>query len=242
MWFSDATEIGEVWVVLGVQPLSVLQGRAKHLEAAQNRIVARSGEGVGLKSRAAKAIAEVFVEPATWGAVVSFAAMVVSAAFALSAGKAAKRSLEKQDKLVRMEQFRLEQEQRERVRSWGDEVVSSMQAAIDCAAFSKEDGDREAERVELAGKLSELTDRGRWLFENVKDTQYGSWKEGAYQGLRPSVLDVVLEAFNLVRPKEEHEALDSKALIDAKRRFVSEIQELVKPSLARAELKQLAEG
>ena len=184
---------------------------------------------------------EVFEEPAAWGAAVSFAAMVVSAAFALSAGKAAKRSLENQDKLVRMERFRLEQEQRERVRLWGDEVVGSMQAAIDCAAIPQEDGSREAERVELAGKLSELTDRGRWLFENVKDTRYGTWKEGAYQGFRPKVLDVVLEAFNLVRPKAEHEVLDRRALIDAKRRFVSEIQELVKPSLARAELEQLAE-
>ena len=153
---------------------------------------------------------EVFEEPAAWGAAVSFAAMVVSAAFALSAGKAAKRSLENQDKLVRMERFRLEQEQRERVRLWGDEVVGSMQAAIDCAAIRQEDGSREAERVELAGKLSELTDRGRWLFENVKDTRYGTWKEGAYQGFRPKVLDVVLEAFNLVTPKAEHEALDRR--------------------------------
>ena len=78
------------------------------------------------------------------------------------------------------------------------------------------------------------------MFENVKDTQYGSWKESAYQGFRSKVLDVVLEAFDLVRPKGEYEALDRKALIDTKRRFVSEIQELVKPSLERAEREQLA--
>ena len=101
---------------------------------------------------------EVFEEPAAWGAEVSFAAMVVSAAFAFSAGKAAKRSLGNQDKLVRMERFRLEQEQRERGRSWGDEVLGAMQAAIDGAAIPEGDGSREAERVELAGKLSELTD------------------------------------------------------------------------------------
>lgn len=182
---------------------------------------------------------EVLEEPAAWGAMVSLLAMVVSAAFAYSAGKAAKRSLENQTKLVRMERFRLEQEQRERVRSWGDEVVSSMQAAIDCAAVAQKDGRREAERVELAGKLSELTDRGRWLFENEKDTEFGRWKDGAYQGFRPKVLDVVLDAFDLVRPEEDEE-LDKKALIDTKRRFVSEIQELVKPSLAREELEQLA--
>lgn len=183
---------------------------------------------------------DVFEEPAAWGAVVSFVAMVVSATFAFSARKSAKRSLENQDKLVRMERFCLEQEQRERVRSWGDEVVGAMQAAIDGAAVAQKDASWQAERVELAGRLSELTDRGRWLFENVKDTQYGKWKEGAYQGFRPKVLDVVLEAFNLVRPKGEDEALDRKALIDKKREFVSEIQELVKPSLARSELGQMA--
>ena len=185
--------------------------------------------------------AEVLEDPAAWGAVASFAAMAVSAAFAWSARKAAKRSLENQDKLVRMERFRLEQEQRERVRAWGDEVVGWVQAAIDCAAKAQKDGSRKAERAELAGKLSELVDRGRWLFENVKTTQYGSWKEVAYQGFRPKVLDIVLDAFDLVRVKEENGPLDRKALIETKRQFVSEIQELVKPSLARAELDQLAE-
>lgn len=173
---------------------------------------------------------------------VSLLAMVVSAAFAFSARKAAKRSLENQDKLVRMERFRLEQEQRERVRSWGDEVVGWMQAAIDSAETRQEDGSLEAARVELAGNLSELTDRGRWLFENVKNTQHGSWKEGAYQGFRPKVLGIVLDAFDLVRMKEENGPLDRDALIETKRQFVSEIQELVKPSLARAELEKLAEG
>ncbi len=52
-----------------------------------------------------------FEEPAAWGAVVSFVAMVVSASFAFWAGKSAKRSLENQDKLVSMARFRLEQEQ-----------------------------------------------------------------------------------------------------------------------------------
>lgn len=182
-----------------------------------------------------------FEEPAAWGAAISFVAMLVSAAFAFFAGNAAKQSLNNQDKLVRMERFRLEQEQRERVRSWGDAVVGAMQAAIDCAEIPQDDGIREAARIELAGKLSEFTDRGRWLFENVKDTRHGNWKEGAFQGFRPKVLDTVVDAIRLVRPNERHEALDKRALIDTKRRFVSEIQELVKPSLAQAELDQLAE-
>ena len=177
---------------------------------------------------------EALKEPSAWGAVVSFAAMVVSVGFSLAAIRRAKRSLEHQRQLVRMERFRLEQEQRERVKAWADEVLGLMQRGIDHAALSQEDESWEADRIKLAGKLSEQIDRGRWLFENVKNTGYGIWKESAYQGFRPGTLDVVLEAYNLVRPSDgAAEALDRKTLIDTKRRFVSEIQTLVKPSRAR---------
>ena len=59
-----------------------------------------------------------------------------------------------------MDPFRLKQERREGVRSWGDEVLDSMQAAIDGAAIPQEDGpqedgSREAEMVELAGRREE---------------------------------------------------------------------------------------
>ena len=49
----------------------------------------------------------------------------------LVGGKAvAKRNLEHQGMLVRMERFRLEQEQRERVQAWADEVLGYIQTVL----------------------------------------------------------------------------------------------------------------
>ena len=111
---------------------------------------------------------------------------------------------------------------------------------IDNAALPKGNTNLEGGRVRLAGKRSALIDRGRWLFENVKDTRYGHWKESAYQGFRPEILDVVLEAYKVVEKEAVSDELDGKHLVETKRRFVSRIQDLVKPSRAREELEELA--
>ena len=96
----------------------------------------------------------------------------------------------------------------------------------------------------LAGRLSELIDRGRFHFENDRSSRFGKWKEPAYQGLRHPALDV------LDKPRKRLAAAAKpdkcacpccleqirEDLVNQRRAFVSHVQRFVQPAASMREI------
>ncbi len=178
-------------------------------------------------------------DPSTWSAAISMIAMSVSVVFSLAAWAATRRQ-------IRLQQFQMRQDLRNHVRAWADEVVAVLQDGITHCFIYKQNPDGAVMSLHfttLAGKISELIDRGRWHFENDKENGFGRWKEGAYQGLAPKAISVLKEAHGYfvgaaISPPGNpcrHDHLREN-LTARKRTFVSEVQDFVQPSRSINEL------
>ena len=172
-------------------------------------------------------------------AAIAIVAMVVSAVFSLAAWVATRRQ-------IRLQRFQARQDLRNHARAWADEVVAVLQDGITHCFIYKQNPDGAVTSLHftrLAGKLSEFIDRGRWHFENDKDSGFGRWKEGAYQGLAPEAISVLKKAHGYlvgaaIHPPENpccHDHLRENLTVQ-KRAFVSEVQDFVQPSRSINEL------
>ena len=165
--------------------------------------------------------------------------MLISVVFSLIARAATKRQ-------IRLQKFHARQDLRNHARVWADEVVEVLQDGITHCFIYEQNPDAASASLhftKLAGKMSELIDRGRWYFENDKSTGFGRWKEGAYQGLAPEAIHVLKKAHEYLvgaanDPPERlccHDHL-RKNLITQKREFVTKVQDFVQPSRSINEL------
>ena len=171
--------------------------------------------------------------------VIALVAMIMSGGFSLIAYRETR-------KQVRLQRFQARQELRNHARAWADEVVENMQDGITHCFIYKRNPDYAVASLQftrLAGKLSELIDRGRWHFENNKDNCFGEWKEGAYQGLAPKAIHFMKQAHELlaaaaVKPPGTSCDYDNlrRNLTRKKRDFVSTVQNFVQPSRSIGEL------
>ena len=112
----------------------------------------------------------------TLSAAIALVAMLVSAVFSAIAVSASRKQL-------RLQRWQARQDLRNHTRAWAEEVVEVLQDGIThCFIFQKglEDKATSLHFTQLAGKISELIDCGRWHFENDKRSGYGRWKEGAF--------------------------------------------------------------
>lgn len=174
-----------------------------------------------------------------WSAAISLVAMLVSVGFSFIAWAATR-------KQIRLQRFQARQTLRNHARAWADEAVGTLQEGITQCFIYMQNPDSVAASLyftRLAGKLSELIDRGRWHFENDKDSGFGQWKEGAFQGLAPKAIAVLKKAHHQFvgaandPPKEPcgYDCLRGRLTVH-KREFVSEVQEFVKPSQSMEEV------
>ena len=181
-------------------------------------------------------------DPLTWSAistVIALVAMIMSGGFSLIACRETK-------KQGRLQRFQARQNLRNHARAWADEVVANMQDGItQCFIYERNPDNAVAslQFTRLAGKMSELIDRGRWHFENDKASGFGEWKEGAYQGLAPEAIHVMKKAHGYlvsaaVNPSDtSYDYGDLRTnLTMHKREFVSEVQDFVQPSRSIGEL------
>lgn len=140
---------------------------------------------------------------------------------------------------------------RETLRSeWTREIIAWANECVDCMSeahtLCELDPIRTEEpsffnrRVALLARISGLTDRGRFFFENDKVGGFGAHKEPAYQGYSPEVITrirsvyVLLRQVDYTRKNENH--LMGQSIVKQKRWFVSLIQSEVDPSwFARSE-------
>ncbi|MCI0460023.1 MAG: hypothetical protein L0Z62_23980 [Gemmataceae bacterium] len=92
-------------------------------------------------------------------------------------------------------------------------------------------------------RLSALVDRGRFFMPNFNPERTGKDKPGAFQGLRHPALDLLVAAEQILAgaPPPILKALPSQrsALVDVKRRFVSEIQALLDPRMQNRAIAKL---
>ena len=92
-------------------------------------------------------------------------------------------------------------------------------------------------------KLSAQIDRGRWFFPNSAIEAHGQHKHEAYQGLRPAVLDGLVNAYRAVTALNSTDASKNQSIrakVEAsKRLFTSEIQKILDPRSRDKEFKNL---
>ncbi|MDE2692344.1 MAG: hypothetical protein OXI49_17760 [Acidobacteriota bacterium] len=172
---------------------------------------------------------------AAWlAAVVAFLSMVCSILFAGRAEVKARRNLS-------LREFEIQQAYRARVIEWANEVVAVMSVAtIMCELDPARVPDFFSQRNVIRTKLSELIDRGRWFFENDKSSDYGTWKEDAYQGLSPAAISHIKKVEQLISglnyKEADHNPCQRPLIVSEKRAFVSEIQKFAGPAQAHREL------
>jgi hypothetical protein len=126
-----------------------------------------------------------------------------------------------------------------------DAVTEGVALARSAQLYPTEEFQRAA--IEVEHKLSAIADRGRLLFPNDNPHLTGKEKEGAFQGVRPPILDAVVFAccqMNQIArqaPDKSHESA-AEFLVKCRRLLVSEAQNAIDPRRRGAMLKRLDVG
>jgi hypothetical protein len=100
-------------------------------------------------------------------------------------------------------------------------------------------------RNNLRVPLSSFIDRGRWFFPNLHTEEYGQHKEKAFRGYRQDVLNSLVSAYKVIGELDYTEFKNNRALkdkiVDAKKKFVSEIQDILNPNQRDKEFSDITE-
>lgn len=135
------------------------------------------------------------------------------------------------------------------VLAWSQEAINVLSEGMALASgrgqiVSGDDVRRSAH--DIANRLSALADRGRLFFPNEPLGDFGAANAGAYQGVRPPILDAIVFASCAVQsidPKAETPDDDAfQILLNSRRLTVSEAQNAIDPRRRRDILNLLAEG
>ncbi len=119
--------------------------------------------------------------------------------------------------------------------SWARDCVRSLSAAHElCADHITDQSYISDQRHKVLGDLTSLIDEGRFLFENDRSVRIGMDKPRAYQGARPRIMDYLVLAYDRIREMDAGSDAAVREvycshIIDAKRRFVSDVQEAIEP-------------
>ncbi len=134
------------------------------------------------------------------------------------------------------------------IRKWAEETIAELsEAAFLCELDPKRmpDGEFYKKRRSARARLSTLLDQGRLFLPNLKHDIIGTWKECAYRGLRPAALDYLSEVYDLVESLDYKNQTPNKPkrkqIVDAKRKFVSEIQDILDVRRTTKEVRRLAQ-
>lgn len=131
------------------------------------------------------------------------------------------------------------------LRSWADDVVGLLSKAefLSICAPPKmpaPPNDFFTKRGEMMAELSALIDRGRWFLPNDAPDKFGQNKPRAYRGFRQEALSLLVEAREILGALNTQTGAQNAArrepLVEIKRKFVSEIQEVLDPRKTEDEL------
>ena len=120
------------------------------------------------------------------------------------------------------------------IRIWSEQVVEKLTAAIFLCELDPErmeHGQFFELRHQMRADLSSLLDKGRLYLPNTSEEVVGLGKPGAYRGLRQAVLNCLHRGYELVESLnyQKHEPNKSmrKQIVDVKREFTSEMQDVL---------------
>jgi hypothetical protein len=132
------------------------------------------------------------------------------------------------------------------VREWSSEVVEIIsEAVMFCDLDPKQTVSPSffERRHLLRARLSHLLDTGKWFFPNVEHDSFGTHKPAAYRGFRQEALDRGHEVYCAVGALDYTEQAPNgetrKKLVEAKKAFVSIIQEVLDPRKREEEIRAL---
>src|SRR4029078_12999781 len=93
--------------------------------------------------------------------------------------------------------------------------------------------DERKEQITIAlARLSALIDQGRMLFPNVRETEVGLTNPDAYKGKGHAIPDAGFDFFHCLKTLTCEPGQKAAALVDIRRRFVSEAQTILSPRSA----------
>ena len=137
----------------------------------------------------------------------------------------------------RIQYANLKQQYFAALRTWSDQLSDLLSVAIHFAELDPakcEPGSFFKRRNEIRVSLSSQIDKGRWFFSNLQTEEHGQHKEKAFRGYRQEVLNSLVASYDAVT-KLNYIAQDGndhrrQELVDAKKKFVSEIQGVLNPT------------
>jgi hypothetical protein len=171
------------------------------------------------------------------GPCISGAAAIFSIGFAFRARRDVRRQ-------HRLQIYGMQRQADGEIRRWADETVAVMTNALTWTYLPEpSDGPHTliTRREEILSVLSSAVDRGRWFFPNEMPDAHGDWKQPAYRGFRPAVLDCLVVTFNAFKgatPPGPYDDTRAK-LIAQRKEFVSLIQLRLDPKKRDEEFQEL---
>lgn len=179
-----------------------------------NRAVAAAGKGMTVQSITA------------WATAHAELVLTLVSAFVAVVSALVARGETRRQRRIQEEQLRAQLDSASL--AWGTEAIETMGEAIRLAqSVHLREGEFKSQRLDIAGRLSALVDRGRLFFPNVDAKTHGTDREAAYRGNRPPILDALVYAYyeTLRLGEGSVRADDSAAFLTRCRRFlVSELQ------------------
>ena len=121
---------------------------------------------------------------------------------------------------------------RDDVLAWGSEAITALQTLLLICLDEEHGKGASNPRLEwVRFSSSILVERGRLFFRNADPEAKGEWKERAYRGFRPGILDHLVTAHQIANAWPKAEGLERTKLRliaeDCVRSFVSLLQEEV---------------
>ncbi len=123
------------------------------------------------------------------------------------------------------------------LRAWSDQLSDVLSEAIHFCELDPTKcpaGSFFERRNKFRITLSSMIDRGRWFFPNLHTKEYGQHKERAFRGYRQEVLNSLVESYRIITKLNYVDGSGNNVLKDnlvtAKKRFVSEVQNVLDPS------------
>jgi hypothetical protein len=123
------------------------------------------------------------------------------------------------------------------LRAWSEQLSDILSEAIHFAELDPSKcppGAFFERRNKLRVTISSMIDKGRWFFSNLHTEEIGQHKEKAFRGYRQEVLNSLVTAYDSVTTLNYVDGKDRdarrKELVEAKKKFVSEIQEALDPT------------
>jgi len=129
------------------------------------------------------------------------------------------------------------------LRAWASEAIDVLTEAAYCAQGRADSAPPDNDACfRCRHQLSALVDRGRFFIPNYNPEEVGAHKAAAYRGLRHPALDYLVAAEQVLAgtsPELARFPSHRAALIEIKREFVSQIQDILDPRTQNKELANL---